>query len=133
MPRRDWNKRKTDKPFWEGPRVGKEVDLIGIDDLDKMNLEVIFEALENTQLLIFQYDGRDRVVAPFVVGVSSGGNALLRGYQLEGNSRSGKGAGWRVFQIRKMEVVDNHQDYFNPEEFDFDRTYPWTHRVLKML
>lgn len=32
--------------------------------------------------------------------------------------------GWRVFQIRKMENAKNHRDFFDPEDFDFDESYP---------
>jgi len=79
------------------------------------------------------YDGSDRVVCPFVVGVSMEGNPLMRGYQLEGKSVSGKGEGWRVFQIRKMEMIENYQDFFYPEDFDFNQFYPWIYKVYKML
>ena len=129
----EWGKRKTDEPIWEGPRVVEHEDLFAIDDLDKMNLEIIFEAMEYKNLIVFEYKESSRVVAPFVLGISSEGNPLLRGYQLEGVSRSGKGAGWRVFQVKEMQMVEKDWDFFVPEEFDFDRSYPWTHKVLKMI
>jgi len=89
--------------------------------------------MEWPQLIIFRYGDSDRVAAPFVLGVSSEGNPLMRAYQLEGISRSGKGEGWRVFQIRKMEKVENHQDFVNAEDFDFNQLYPWTYKVIGML
>lgn len=133
MSRADWEKRKTDEPIWEGPRVVKEWEL-GVFDSDTIfKIQTILDAMDWPQLIIFRYDDSDRVVAPFVVGVSSEGNPLLRGYQLEGISRSGKGEGWRVFQIRKMEKVENHQDFTIPEDFEFDEIYPWIYKVYKML
>ena len=85
------------------------------------------------ELIVFHYGDSDRLVAPFVIGVSSEGNPLLRGYQIEGVSRSGKGAGWRVFQVEKIENLDNYGDFFDADDFQFDRFYPWVYKVFKML
>ena len=128
-----YNKRREDPPIWEGPRVGLWSDFVGLDDLDLLNIEDIMYCLEWSMLLVFEYSGFDRVVAPFVLGMSSFGNALLRGYQLEGNSKGGRGVGWRTFQVREMSLVFRYWEFFNPEDFKFDRWYPWVHRVYKML
>lgn len=126
-------KRREDPPIWEGPRVAEEWEL-GIYDLDlQKKVSTILAAMDWPHLIIFSYGESDRVVAPFVIGISSEGNPLLRGYQLEGNSRSGKSEGWRIFQINKMFGVDTHQDFFDAEDFDFDRFYPWIYKVYKML
>jgi hypothetical protein len=126
---------KADPEKWpsEGVRVAEEIDLEPFDSETRVKIQTILDAMDWPQIVIFHYGESDRVVAPFVVGVSSKGNPLLRGYQLEGNSRSGKGAGWRVFQIGKMEKVENHQDFFNADDFDFDEIYPWIYKVFKML
>ncbi len=129
----EWNKRRTDPPFYEGVRVAELGDFVGLDDLDLMNIEIIIEAMECGQLLIFEYSGSSRIVAPFALGVSSEGNPLLRGYQLEGVSRSGKGPGWRIFQVREMQMVDNYQDYYEYDPKAFDQNYPWIYAVYKMV
>lgn len=128
-----WGKRATDEPIWEGPRVGLEEEFGGESEEVRFFISVILDAMDWPQLIVFRYDGLDRVVAPFVVGVSSEGNPLLRGFQLEGGSRSGKVGGWRVFQIRKIKDVENYQDFFNKEDFKFDDVYPWIYKVYKML
>ena len=128
-----WGKRATDEPIYEGVRAADVEEFEAIEDWVKFQIQIIFDAMDWPQLIVFNYDGSDRVVAPFVVGVSRDGNPLLRGYQLEGVSRSGKGPGWRVFQVRKMNDLDNFQDYFYKEDFDFDQFYPWTYKVIKML
>lgn len=133
MPKAEWEKVKGEKVLYEGPRAGELEDFTKLDKETQSKILTIMEAMEWPQLIIFNYDGFDRVVAPFVIGVSREGNPLLRGYQIEGDSRSGKGAGWRVFQINKMVNVENHQDYFDKGDFDFDEFYPWTHKVFKML
>jgi len=126
---------KADPEKWpsEGVRVADPWQMGDFDLETKLKMQTILDAMTWPQLIIFRYGDSDRVVAPFVVGVSSEGNPLMRGYQLEGNSRSGKGAGWRVFQVGKMEKVENHQDFFNADDFDFDETYPWIYKVFKML
>ena len=126
-------RKKRDVQGYEGPRVwGSWVsDLVDSGQVSKV--ETILDAMDWPQLIIFHYDGSDRVVAPFVVGVSSRGNPLCVVIRLEGVSRSGKGPGWRVFQVEKMENVENHQEFFEPDDFDFQEFYPWTYKVLKML
>lgn len=128
-----YKKRLKDAPAWEGPRVAEPWEVGGFDYETRTKIEMILDAMDWPQLIIFRYDGSDRVVAPFVIGVSSEGNPLMRGYQLEGVSRSGKGEGWRVFQIRKMGEVENHQDFFDVDDFDFQEFYPWVYKVYKML
>lgn len=128
-----WVKSEPGKWAREGVRVAPFEELGFLDFESQIKIETILDAMDWPQVVIFNYDGSDRVVAPFVVGVSSDGVPLLRGYQVEGFSRSGKGAGWRVFQIRKMVNVDNHQDYFIAADFDFDRGHPWIYRVFKTL
>ena len=120
-------------PPYEGVRGGELEDIENIEPESIAKIETILEAMDWPQLIVFRYGDSDRVAAPFVVGISSEGNPLMRGYQLEGISRSGKGEGWRVFQIQKMEKVENHQDFFNVEDFDFQRYYPWIYKVFKML
>ena len=120
-------------PPYEGVRGAEPEDIEDIDSETLTKIQTILDAMEYPQLIVFRYGDSDRVVAPFVVGVSSGRNPLMRGYQLEGASRSGKGEGWRVFQINKMEGVENHQDFFDAEDFDFDRYFPWVYKVFKML
>ena len=133
MPNPQWEKVRGEKVPYEGPRIGELEDFTLLDPETQFKIQTIIDAMEWPQLIVFGYDGFERVVAPFVVGVSSEGNPLLRGYQIEGESRSGKGAGWRVFQVNKMVNVENHQDFFNRDDFDFDDFYPWTHKVFKML
>jgi len=131
--RSEWDKKKGDFPQYGGPRrwdTWRE-DLVGSVELGKV--QTIIAAMEVLMVVMFNYDGSDRVVAPFVMGASKTGNPLVRGYQLEGVSRSGKGPGWRVFQVWKMENLEDYNEYFEPDDFDFQEFYPWIYRVLKML
>ena len=133
MSRAEWDKVRGETEEWEGPREAylEQVDDFGVETAAK--IRTILDAMDFQQLIVFRYSDSDRVVAPFVVGVSSEGNALIRGYQVEGVSKSGKGPGWRVYQIKKMEKVVNFFEFFNVDDFDFDEFYPWTYKVFKML
>ena len=126
---------KSEQGAWakEGVRAAEVEEFRGLDREVILNIQEILDAMEYPQLIAFVYDGTNRVVAPFGVGISSEGNPLMRGYQLEGISRSGKGEGWRVFQIEKMEYLENQKDFFDKNDFDFDESYPWIYKVLKML
>jgi len=128
-----WEKKSIDEPIYEGVRAADFEELRDQSEETIFKIQTILDAMDWPQLIVFRYGDSDRVVAPFVIGISSEGNPLMRGYQLEGLSRSGKGEGWRVFQIRKMENVENHQDFFDKDDFDFDRNYAWIYRVFKML
>jgi len=133
MSRIAYNKRREDPPIWYGPRVAEFWELDGYDPVRTSNILFLLDAMDWPRLVIFTYGASDRLVAPFVIGVSSDGNPLMRGYQLEGHSRSGKGEGWRVFQIDKIENLADGQDFFYPADFDFDEFYPWIYKVYKML
>ena len=128
-----YSKRREDPPIWTGPRVAEFWDVTGFDPARQSKVLLLLDAMDWPRLVVFMYDGSDRVVAPFVIGVSSDGNPLLRGYQLEGNSRSGKGEGWRVFQVDKIENLFDHEEFFYPDDFYFDQWYPWIYKVYKML
>ena len=133
MSKPEWEKRKPGEPGYEGVRAAGWWELGLLSPGDQLIVDTVLEAMAWCQLIIFRYGESDRVVAPFVVGVSSEGNALMRGYQVEGVSKSGKGPGWRVYQIKKMEKVANYFEFFNVDDFDFDEFYPWTYKVFKML
>jgi len=117
----------------EGIRVADTGEMYSFDNETNDKINLILEAMDWPQLVGFNYDGTDRIVAPFVIGVSSGENPLIRGYQLAGDSRSGKGPGWRVFQIRKMLNLVNQGDFFYPDQYGFSEYYPWIYKVFKTL
>jgi hypothetical protein len=131
--RPEWERKGPAETLYDAVRAADIPDFSDLEDYVKDEIQFIFDAMDWPQLIVFKYGDSDRLVAPYVVGVSSEGNPLLRGYQLEGISRSGKGPGWRVFQIRKMNYLDNAGDYFSKEDFPFDEFYPWVYKVIKML
>jgi hypothetical protein len=133
MSRAAYIKSEPGKWAREGVRVAGGIDLSRIGDVDVEKICTILEAMKWQRLIVFGYGESDRVVAPFVVGVSSDGNPLMRGYQLEGKSRSGKGEGWRVFRVDRMGGVEDYQEFFECEDFDFDESYPWIYKIFRMV
>lgn len=126
---------KSEPGKWleEGVREAELKDFLSLSLESQGKVEEIFDEMEWSEFVVFKYDGSDRIVAPFAVGVSSKGNPLMKGYQTEGGARSGKTKGWKVFQVSKMENLGNFWDFFKGEEFDFDESYPWIYKVFKML
>jgi len=92
-------------------------------------IQLLREAIETEQAVTFYYNRTSRVVEPYVLGLSSEGNPLLRGFQTDGESLSGKGPGWRVYQVVKIEGLELFGEYFSPERFDYDPTVPWIYEV----
>jgi len=133
MSRFDFRRKMPWEKDWEGPRPATEDDYKKLGDFSRVNVDLILDAMDSMQLLVFRYGASDRVAAPFVVGISLEGNPLMRAYQLEGESKSGKGEGWRVFQVQMMGDLMNHHDFFDPEDFDFDPAYPWIYKVFAIL
>ena len=133
MAKEKWDYSGVEKEPYEGVRFAEFEEIGFLPDQEQIKIVRIIEAMEMTREIAFVYTERLRIVAPFAVGFSSEGNPLLRGYQMEGESFSRKGCGWRVFQVVKMEEVELHWVYFNPDEFDFVRDYPWIYRVIKMV
>lgn len=64
-------------------------------------------AIQNRNLVAFQYDGRGRVVIPAAFGIhATTGNEVLRGYQVEGKGNSRPVPFWDLFLTVKMSDVE---------------------------
>ena len=79
-------------------------------------------ALISTRAIItFTYDGGgERRAEPHSYGVSSAGNDVLRAYQLEGASVSGKPRGWKLFEVAKIGKLTDTGTQFAGARDDFD-------------
>jgi len=58
---------------------------------------VICDAIQNMNLLQFQYHGHLRIVLPGTYGIDEKGQRTLRAYQVKGSSSSGRIPDWRIF------------------------------------
>ena len=75
----------------------------------------ICAAIRNCELLVFQYDGLQRVVAPYCHGVSSKGE-VLRAIQVRGESRSGGLGFGKLWAVEKMLAVRRTGEAFAPDD-----------------
>ncbi len=90
----------------------------------------ICSAIENRQVLAFNYDGYPRVVEPHAYGLSKTGKDMLRAYQVAGESKSDPTLGWRPFLVKKIKnltILDQTftgtRPLYNPEDKSMVRVY----------
>jgi len=63
---------------------------------------VLIAAIEGRRLVSFWYDPGMRVVEPHALGHGSGGQLLLRAFQIEGASASNQPLNWKLFRLDRM-------------------------------
>ena len=76
-----------------------------------MNQEVI-EAIENQNVIEFNYEGELRIVEPHCYGLTSKGNEGLRAYQTGGYSSSGN-MGWKMYDLGKAYDIEVKDETFD--------------------
>lgn len=85
------------------------------------------EAIQNRWQVKMKYQGRERILDPYLIGTTTAGNETLRAYQVRGYSESGGLPAWRLFTLRGIsgvEILDTsfkiHPQY-NPYDRDMVR------------
>lgn len=85
--------------------------------------EQICRAIRERRLLTFDYDGRERVVAPYCYGISTKDADMLRAIQVRGASNAGGlgfGKLWTVSKMIDLRVVDEtfkpNDPNYNPDD-----------------
>lgn len=83
----------------------------------------ICNAISKKAVIVFDYNGSLRIVEPQCHGISSAGNEVLRGVQINGGSRSVESIAGKLFDVSKMsnlrETGENFLDpapNHNPED-----------------
>jgi len=72
------------------------------------------EAIQDRVMVRFEYGGHARVVVPAAYGLhATTGNAILRGYQVDGTSSSRAVPLWDLFLVSEMSNL-----VFSDEHFD---------------
>ncbi|MHB1295013.1 MAG: hypothetical protein ACYC4R_08430 [Anaerolineae bacterium] len=64
--------------------------------------DLVCKAIQGRLLIAFRYSGGERLVEPYVHGVSTAGHEVIRGYQVSGYSASGRPTGWKQFRVEDM-------------------------------
>lgn len=75
--------------------------------------DIIIEAIENRNLLEFNYDGHYRVVEPHTYGIFKNGSEKLAAFQVDGTSDKGDVPDWKLFTVEKINGLGILEDTFN--------------------
>lgn len=71
----------------------------------------ILNAIENKNLVEFEYDGEIRIVEIYCYGLTTKGNEAVRAFQVGGYSSSGT-FGWKLYDLSKAENIIIRQEIF---------------------
>ena len=92
--------------------------------------ELIERAVRGKQLLAFMYEGCYRKVEPYTYGCTTKGKDALRGFQVDGESRSDRKLGWRLFLIDEIENLEllnetytEFREHYNPNDKGMSEIY----------
>jgi len=75
-------------------------------------ITLLTNAIQSQFLIEFDYDGGLRIVEPHCHGISSKGNHVLRAYQVDGYSSTGK-MGWKLYDMSKVTSVLIKEEIFS--------------------
>ncbi len=83
--------------------------------------DIILRAISEGKAVRILYSGEMRTIEPYCLGTAATtGNTLLRAYQLSGGSVSGKGQGWRLFDMAKVVAVIATTEEAQPIRADYN-------------
>lgn len=89
----------------------------------------IMEAINQRRVLNVFYEGYNRLVEPHVYGINSPGNEVVRSYQTDGGSKSGKVEGWKELWISKLDSVVITDRTFVPRA----SRSPWNEKPMRQV
>lgn len=93
--------------------------------------EVICQVIAAKGIISFYYNGGQRVVEPYLLGINASDRLIFIGYQTKGYSESGVFPPWRSFELRKvrnLEVIDdpgNSREGKIPDKFELKQLICW--------
>jgi hypothetical protein len=78
-----------------------------------MSTESIFiAAIHARRRLAIRYSPGDRVIEPHAIGVGSSGQILIRAFQTECVSASGKHVNWKLLRLDRVELISDTEQVF---------------------
>ena len=75
----------------------------------------IINAIKSQNVITFDYEEQPRTVEPHCYGITTKGNEVIRAYQIDGYSSSGR-MGWKLYDISKIEDLSVLDETFEIEE-----------------
>ena len=82
---------------------------------------IICDAVNNKQIIRFNYEGRIRIVEPHLVGQKSNNDIQLSAYQVGGTSESRKRPPWRYYDLSGMTRLTLTGDTFDHPRPGYNR------------
>lgn len=71
-----------------------------------MSKDLLSAAVNDRQILAFDYDGKPRLVEPHALGLNKKDQLVLRAFQVTGDSATASQA-WKLFTVDKMENLSS--------------------------
>lgn len=83
------------------------------------------EAINQGELIEFEYEGLVRIVEPYIYGSNENGEPLLKGFQTGGfNKKNDNSYTWDVYQVEKMGSVQFVGKGFSHERAGYEKNDP---------
>lgn len=82
--------------------------------------EQICRAIKDRKLLVFDYNDKPRVVAPYCYGISTRKSEILRAIQVRGTSNSGKLGLGKLWSLDQMVGVRVSDETFVPDDPNYN-------------
>jgi hypothetical protein len=90
-------------------------------------------AIRARRALHLLYGGAWRVVHPHAVGRTSRGTLVMLSWQTAGYGRSGEREGWRMFDIARIDDVEELRATFTPRPRPPNAGEGWTRGILRPI
>lgn len=83
------------------------------------------EAIDQGELIEFEYEGLVRIVEPYIYGIGEGGEALLKGFQTGGfNKKNDNSYTWDVYRVEQIGSVQFVGKGFSHERAGYEKNDP---------
>ena len=86
--------------------------------MSNMKPEDACRGLKSKRRLQLSYSGRERVIEVHAVGFARDGRALMRAWQIRGESTGGENTGWKLFHLDEVtaarEIDENSRGSTQP-------------------
>jgi len=69
--------------------------------------DTIYNAILNKSKIRFTYKDTERVIEPYTYGCNFKGNDVLRGFQIQGETKNT----WKLFTVEKMEYIELEDNF----------------------
>lgn len=78
---------------------------MSLEDHQAETVQTMQSAMIKGKAIQFEYDGLPRVVEAHAIGYSRTGRLCFRGFQIDGESKTGLVPEWRLFLLDKMVIT----------------------------